>query len=110
MDALLDGWGPRAGHTGRDASRDVPRRAKIVCTIGPASASVDRIAGLVAAGMDVARLNFSHADHQFHAEVYGDIRPAWDAAGRAVGVLADLQGPKLRIGRLSGGSAVLAGG
>jgi pyruvate kinase len=110
MDALLNGLASGAGHKGRGASRDVPRRAKIVCTIGPSSASADRIAGLVAAGMDVARLNFSHADHHFHAEVYGDIRAASDAAGRAVGVLADLQGPKLRIGRLSGGSAVLAGG
>ena len=88
----------------------VPGRAKIVCTIGPATASPERIARLVAAGMDVARLNFSHGDQAFHAEAYGDVRAASDAAGRAVGVLADLQGPKLRIGPLVGGSAVLAGG
>jgi pyruvate kinase len=86
------------------------RRAKIVCTIGPATASPERIAGLVAAGMDVARLNFSHGDQAFHAEVYRDVRAASDAAGRAVGVLADLQGPKLRIGTVLGGSAVLAAG
>ncbi|HEV7688555.1 MAG TPA: pyruvate kinase, partial [Acidimicrobiia bacterium] len=75
----------------------MPRRAKIVCTLGPATASPERIAGLVAAGMDVARLNFSHSDYAFHAEAYGDVRAAADAAGRAVGVLGDLQGPKLRI-------------
>jgi pyruvate kinase len=86
------------------------RRAKIVCTIGPATASPERMAGLVAAGMDIARLNFSHGDHAFHAEAYGDVRAASDASGRAVGVLADLQGPKLRIGTLVSGAAVLAGG
>lgn len=86
------------------------RRAKIVCTIGPATASPARIADLVAAGMDVARLNFSHGDHAFHAEAYADVRRASDAAGRAVGVLADLQGPKLRLGPLTGGSALLTGG
>jgi pyruvate kinase len=93
-----------------EAARAAPRRAKIVCTIGPATASPDRIADLVAAGMDVARLNFSHGDHFFHAEAYSDVRAASDAAGRAVGILADLQGPKLRIGWLAGGSAFLAGG
>jgi pyruvate kinase len=93
-----------------EAALAVPRRAKIVCTIGPATASPERIAGLVAAGMDVARLNFSHSDHSFHAEAYGDVRAASDAAGRAVGVLADLQGPKLRIGWLAGGAVFLAGG
>jgi pyruvate kinase len=94
----------------RTAALAVPRRAKIVCTLGPATASPERIAGLVAAGMDVARLNFSHSDHAFHAEAYGDVRAAADAAGRAVGVLGDLQGPKLRVGLLTGGSAFLAGG
>ncbi|HEY4411083.1 MAG TPA: pyruvate kinase, partial [Acidimicrobiia bacterium] len=79
-------------------------------TLGPASAAPERIAELVAAGMDVARLNFSHAGHAFHAEVYGDVRAASDSVGRAVGVLADLQGPKLRIGLLAGGAAVLTGG
>ncbi|HEV7861789.1 MAG TPA: pyruvate kinase [Acidimicrobiia bacterium] len=96
--------------TAAEAALAVPRRAKIVCTIGPATASPERMAGLVAAGMDIARLNFSHGDHFFHAEAYGDIRTASDAAGRAVGVLADLQGPKLRIGWLAGGSVFLADG
>src|SRR5205807_2926069 len=93
-----------------DAALAVPRRAKIVCTIGPATASPERISELVGAGMDVARLNFSHGHHALHAEAYGDIRAASDAAGRAVGVLADLQGPKLRISWLAGGVAFLAGG
>ena len=88
----------------------VAHRAKIVCTIGPATASPARIAGLVGAGMDVARLNFSHGDHAFHAEAYHDVRAASDASGHAVGILADLQGPKLRIGPMMGGSAVLLGG
>ncbi len=87
-----------------------PRRAKIVCTIGPATSAPERIAALVGAGMDIARLNFSHGDREEHAAAYGHVRAASDAAGRAVGVLADLQGPKLRIGRLLGGVAVLAGG
>src|SRR6266404_4059280 len=87
-----------------------PRRAKIVCTIGPATSAPERIAALVGAGMDIARLNFSHGDREEHAAAYGHVRAASDAAGRAVGVLADLQGPKLRIGGLLGGCAVLAGG
>jgi pyruvate kinase len=91
-----------------DTARVAPRRAKIVCTIGPATAPPSRIVGLVEAGMDVARLNLSHGDRAFHTEVYGDIRWASDAVGRAVGVLADLQGPKLRIGALLSGSAFLA--
>jgi pyruvate kinase len=86
------------------------RRAKIVCTIGPATSSAERIAALVGAGMDIARLNFSHGDRDDHAAAYSHVRAASDAAGRAVGVLADLQGPKLRIGGLLGGVALLAGG
>jgi pyruvate kinase len=88
----------------------IARRAKIVCTIGPATSAPERVAALVAAGMDIARLNFSHGDQEGHAAAYGKVRAASDAAGRAVGILADLQGPKLRIGRLLGGVAVLAGG
>jgi pyruvate kinase len=86
------------------------RRAKIVCTIGPASSAPERVAALVGAGMDIARLNFSHGDGEEHAAAYANVRAASDAAGRAVGVLADLQGPKLRIGGLLGGVAILAGG
>jgi len=88
----------------------IARRAKIVCTIGPATSAPERIAALVGAGMDIARLNFSHGDQDSHASAYAQVRTASDAAGRAVGVLADLQGPKLRIGVLVGGAALLAGG
>ncbi len=81
----------------------VTRRAKIVCTLGPATASAERIRGLVDAGMDVARLNFSHGDHVDHEAVYKLVREAADAAGRAVAILADLQGPKIRLGRFADG-------
>ncbi|OLB65115.1 MAG: pyruvate kinase [Actinobacteria bacterium 13_2_20CM_2_72_6] len=78
---------------------NVTRRAKIVCTLGPAVASPERIRGLVDAGMDVARLNFSHGSHADHEQVYRHVREAAEATGRAVGILADLQGPKIRLGR-----------
>jgi pyruvate kinase len=81
----------------------VTRRAKIVCTLGPATSSPERIRGLVDAGMDVARLNFSHGSHQDHETVYHLVREAAEAAGRPVGILADLQGPKIRLGRFSDG-------
>ncbi|HKQ40834.1 MAG TPA: pyruvate kinase [Pseudonocardia sp.] len=79
------------------------RRTKIVCTIGPATATPDRIRELVQAGMDVARLNFSHGTREDHKQVYDMIRHAADAEGRAVGILADLQGPKIRLGRFAAG-------
>jgi pyruvate kinase len=81
----------------------VSRRAKIVCTVGPATASADRLVALVEAGMDVARLNFSHGDRSEHEQVYDLVRRASDQVGRAVGVLADLQGPKIRLGRFADG-------
>ncbi|ANY05050.1 pyruvate kinase [Pseudonocardia sp. HH130630-07] len=80
------------------------RRTKIVCTIGPATATPDRIRDLVDAGMDVARLNFSHGDREDHKRVYDMVRAAADATGRAVGILADLQGPKIRLGRFADGA------
>jgi len=86
------------------------RRAKIVCTLGPASSSPAAIRALVDAGMDVARLNFSHGTHDEHAALYRGVRQASDASGRAVAVLADLQGPKIRLGRFRGGSAMLESG
>jgi pyruvate kinase len=81
----------------------VTRRTKIVCTIGPATATPERIRELVQAGMDVARLNFSHGSREDHKRVYNLVREAADAEGRAVGVLADLQGPKIRLGRFANG-------
>ena len=79
------------------------RRTKIVCTLGPATATPDRIRELIQAGMDVARLNFSHGDREDHKRVYDMIRDAADAEGHAVGILADLQGPKIRLGRFATG-------
>ena len=79
------------------------RRAKIVCTIGPATATPEKIRDLVKAGMDVARLNFSHGTHADHAQVYSMVRQASDETGKAVAVLADLQGPKIRLGRFATG-------
>ncbi|MGA3487907.1 pyruvate kinase [Micromonosporaceae bacterium DT55] len=79
------------------------RRAKIVCTLGPATSSPERIRGLVEAGMNVARLNFSHGSHADHEQVYHLVREAAETTGRAVAVLADLQGPKIRLGRFADG-------
>ncbi|MCA1695624.1 MAG: pyruvate kinase, partial [Actinobacteria bacterium] len=79
------------------------RRAKIVCTLGPVTATPEKIRGLVRAGMDVARLNFSHGTHAEHARVYSMVREASDESGKAVGILADLQGPKIRLGRFATG-------
>ncbi|MGK8360081.1 pyruvate kinase [Corynebacterium amycolatum] len=86
------------------------RRTKIVCTLGPAVASLEGITGLVNAGMDVARLNFSHGEHEDHAQNYRWVREASDATGHAVGILADLQGPKIRLGRFKEGSTYWADG
>ncbi|MDR2253543.1 MAG: pyruvate kinase [Bifidobacteriaceae bacterium] len=82
------------------------RRAKIVCTIGPASESEERIAELIAAGMNVARLNLSHGDHADHSRVYATIRSVAKRMGCEVGVLADLQGPKIRLGTFEAHQAV----
>jgi pyruvate kinase len=76
----------------------MPRRAKIVCTLGPATSSPEQIVALVEAGMDVARLNFSHSAHADHEKAYRSVREASDRTGHAVAILADLQGPKIRLG------------
>ncbi len=81
------------------------RRAKIVCTLGPATSSERRIRELVYAGMDVARLNMSHGTHEEHAEAYRLVRAAADASGHGVGIFADLQGPKIRMQTFAEGSA-----
>ncbi len=86
------------------------RRAKIVCTLGPATSSAENLRELVRAGMDVARLNLSHGRHADHERVYRDVRQASDDVGRAVGILADLQGPKIRTGRFQDGPVELEKG
>ena len=73
-------------------------RSKIVCTIGPASREPEMLKKLMLAGMDVARLNFSHGDEAYHGENIRRIREVAAALGKPVAILADLQGPKLRIG------------
>jgi len=77
------------------------RRTKIVCTIGPASSSDHVLAGLIRAGMDVARLNFSHGDYAFHHRVIRKIRNLERKFGRQVAILQDLPGPKIRIGAVA---------
>src|SRR4029453_18332510 len=79
------------------------RRTKIVCTIGPASSSTDQLDRLVAAGMDVARLNFSHGTHAEHADVIHHIRDGESRWGRPLAILQDLQGPKIRLGTFGQG-------
>jgi pyruvate kinase len=86
------------------------RYTKIVATVGPASSSPPAIAALIAAGVDVFRLNFSHGTHESHAEVFGRIREAAGHAGRHVGVMQDLSGPKIRTGTLAGGPLILSEG
>ena len=86
------------------------RRAKIVCTLGPATATPEKIRELVASGMDLARFNLSHGDYAFHEANYQAVRQAGDEIGRAVGVLVDLQGPKIRTTRFSGGPILLEAG
>lgn len=76
------------------------RRTRIVCTIGPSSSSTHVLKAMVQAGMDVARLNFSHGDADTHREAAANVREAAEAAGRPVALLGDLQGPKIRTGAL----------
>ena len=83
------------------------RRAKIVCTLGPASRSPERVGQLIDEGMDVARLNFSHGDHAVHRQTFDTVRAESAKRGRAVAVLQDLQGPKIRVGRFDGGAVEL---
>ena len=83
------------------------RHSKIVCTIGPASKSPRIIDRLIQAGMDVARLNFSHGTHEDHAKNIVALRAAAAKAGKPIAILADLQGPKIRTGALAGGTPVI---
>ncbi len=76
-------------------------RAKIVCTLGPASSTPERIGELIDAGMSVARLNFSHGSHEDHARMLGIVRAEADRRGKAIAILLDLQGPKIRVGKFA---------
>src|SRR6516164_10361972 len=82
------------------------RRAKIICTIGPASESEEIMRDLMLRGMDVARLNFSHGTHQEHLQRIRRLRAVARELGRPICILQDLQGPKIRTGRLKDGLAI----
>ena len=86
------------------------RKSRIVATLGPASSTAGRVAELAQAGADVFRLNFSHGSHQDHAASYANVRSAEAEVGRPLGVLADLQGPKLRVGVFAAGREQLTEG
>ncbi|QIG40477.1 pyruvate kinase [Microbacterium sp. 4R-513] len=86
------------------------RRVKIVATLGPATADYETVEELVRAGLDVARLNLNHGDHGLHEASYANVRRASESTGRAVGVMVDLQGPKVRLARVADGPQLLEPG
>ena len=86
------------------------RRARIVATLGPASRTPEQVLALARQGVDVFRLNFSHGSHDDHASAYAAVRAAETATGRPLGILADLQGPKLRLGAFKDGAIAIAPG
>ena len=77
------------------------RRAKIVATFGPATAEYEKALAVIEAGVDVARMNLSHGSYAEHEGVFKTIRAAAEAAGKSVGILVDLQGPKIRLGKFA---------
>ncbi|WP_346844246.1 pyruvate kinase [uncultured Rothia sp.] len=86
------------------------RRAKIVCTIGPAISTPEKLAAAIEAGMNVARLNMSHGTHEVHTESYKNLREQSHKLGRNVAILADLQGPKIRLETFENGAEILEPG
>jgi len=86
------------------------KRTKIVATLGPASDDTDKLCKMIEAGLDVARLNFSHGDQKEHRRRAKALRSAAESCGRDVGLMGDLQGPKIRIKRFENGSVVLSDG
>ena len=95
---------------GRNRATRRRRSAKIVATLGPASAGPERLRALFDAGVDVFRLNFSHGSHAEKRQIFEDIRRVEADTGRPIGIIADLQGPKLRVGNFADGRAELAAG
>jgi pyruvate kinase len=85
-------------------------RAKIVCTLGPATSTPERVGELIDAGMNVARLNFSHGTHEAHAKMLASVRAEAERRGKAIAVLLDLQGPKIRTGKFAEGQVELRTG
>src|SRR5579864_7409281 len=95
---------------GKKTSMRRQRSAKIVATLGPASSSPARLRALFDAGVDVFRCNFSHGTHDDHRTLFSNIRRVEADTGRPIGILADLQGPKLRLGDFAGGRVQIAAG
>ena len=83
------------------------KKTKIICTIGPAVGTVEKICQLIDAGMDAARLNFSHGTHEIHKIYYDNIREAGKIKNKMIAVIQDLSGPKIRVGKLDNGSIEL---
>ena len=83
---------------------------KILATVGPATATKEMLEKLVDAGVDAFRFNFSHGTHEEHAERYRAVREISESHGRHIAVIADMQGPKLRVGRFAGGKIKLQSG
>ena len=89
----------------------MPRRAtKIVATLGPASSAPEMLEAMIRAGVNVVRLNFSHGKAQDHIDRANLVREAAQRAGREVAIMADLQGPKIRVGKFAEGKVILANG
>ena len=88
----------------------MPRQTKIVATLGPASSSPEVLERLIAAGVDVVRLNFSHGTAQDHIDRAKLVRAVAEKVGRSVAIMADLQGPKIRVGKFEGGKTELTPG
>src|SRR5215475_655574 len=88
----------------------MPRATKIVATLGPASNTPEMLERMIRAGVDVVRLNFSHGTAQDHINRAEMVRAAAQAVGKEVAIMADLQGPKIRVGKFEGGKTMLEAG
>lgn len=102
--------GLRARPTATDRLHGVRRKTKIIATLGPASETPEMIGRLIAAGMDVARLNFSHGEYDAHRAMAAAVRAEGEKAERAIAVLQDIQGPRIRVGMFPGGAVQLEPG
>jgi pyruvate kinase len=92
------------------STKPLSKRTKIVCTIGPASENEDTLKGMIEAGMDVVRLNFSHGTYESHAAIIARVRHLSEESKRPIAIMGDLRGPRIRIGEIAGGSVELADG
>ena len=88
----------------------MPNKTKIICTLGPATSSIEKIVEIVNAGMNIARINFSHSTYDTHLQIIKNIRQAEEITGKTITILGDLQGPKIRIDKFEGGQCELKNG